>query len=47
MLRMAYIVAVVTLLGGSAVTAAGIEDRGGGARLPSGVGLVLLTSLQR
>lgn len=46
MLRAAYIVTVVTLLGGSAVTAAGIEDRGG-AQLPAGVGLVLLTSLQR
>ncbi|HEX2257093.1 MAG TPA: hypothetical protein VHG92_10435 [Afifellaceae bacterium] len=45
MLRAAYIVALVTLLGGSAVMAAGIEDRD--ARLPAGVGLVLLTSLQR
>lgn len=45
MLRIAYIVSVLTLLGGSAVTAAGIEDRG--ARLPDGVGLVLIASLQR
>lgn len=45
MLRVAYIVAVATLLGGSAVMAAGSEDRG--ARLPGGVGLILLTSLQR
>lgn len=45
MVRVFYIVAIVTLLGASAVTAAGMEDRGG--RLPSGVGLVLLTSLQR
>jgi hypothetical protein len=45
MFRIVYLIAVVTLLGGSAVMAAGIEDRGG--RLPSGAGLVLLTSLQR
>jgi hypothetical protein len=45
MLRAAYILAVATLLGGSVVTAAGIEDRG--ARLPDGVGLILLSSLQR
>lgn len=45
MFRVLYVLAVVTLLGGSAVTAAGMEDRGD--RLPGGVGLVLLTSLQR
>ena len=45
MFRVLYAVAVVALLGGSAVTAAGGEDRG--ARLPEGIGLVLLTSLQR
>lgn len=45
MLRAAYVLAVVGLLGGSAVMAAGIEDRG--ARLPSGAGIVLLASLQR
>lgn len=45
MYRVLYTIAVVILLGGSAMTAAGMEDRGG--RLPSGVGLVLLTSLQR
>ena len=45
MFRLIYALTVVTLIGGSAVTAAGMEDRGG--RLPTGVGLVLLTSLQR
>jgi hypothetical protein len=45
MFRVLYTIAVVTLLGGSAMTAAGMEERGG--RLPDGVGLVLLSSLQR
>jgi hypothetical protein len=45
MLRTLYLVSVVTLLAGTAWTAAGAET--GGARGSAGLGLVILAALQR
>lgn len=45
MIRILYMLAVVTLIGASAAAGRGIEDRDG--RLGTGAGFVLLTALQR
>jgi hypothetical protein len=45
MVRVLYIITVISLLGASAVMAAGIDDRQG--KLKSGAGFVLMTGLRR
>ena len=45
MFRILYIITLIFLLGGSAVMAAGIEDRQ--CKLKGGAGFVIMTSLRR
>ena len=45
MVRVLYIITVLSLLGASAVMASGIDDRQ--CKLKSGAGFVLMTSLRR